>query len=449
MGDATLPLLLVQLILIVAGLRLVPVLPTWAPLPLLPPVSVLLLSAAVAAFVFWMSEPLPETPVLFTDFRRAYYPAGQAVLEGPQALTPLIERGVHGFVNLPIVAYLFAPFGALPVKWAARLYFVMGLGATLIAWALLARAANLDGRERSTLFFLFAVNGPLINSFKEGNTSHILLLPVVAAFLLLRGNRQVLAGVLLGLCALIKLPFLIFAPYLVLRRYWQAAAGMALVVGGGGLLSVALFGWELNQRWFELCVVPFSSNPIAAFNVQSIPGFLARLWTGPDLLYTWMPLPAEPLQRMIGSALSALLLLAAVLACLRRPQERNGASSAEPQAWRALEYGIVVTLAVIASPLSWSHYYCWLLFPIAFFLRRDFPLAPEGLSRVLGWAALVLVSQAVVFLKVSDPVLAGLYAKVMVSSMLLGGLLWFGLLVVARARLTAGAVAAKDLQRAY
>ena len=31
---------------------------------------------------------------------------------------------------------------------------------------------------------------------------------------------------------------------------------------------------------------------------------------------------------------------------------------------------IVITLALVASPLSWSHYYCWLLIPAAFLLDR-------------------------------------------------------------------------------
>ena len=116
MGDATLPLLLVQLFALVAGLAYIRRLPQSASSPLVPPVSVLAISAVMVVYLFWISEPLIEPRVLFTDFRKAYYPAGSAALEGHAALKPLFEfqRGVHGFVNLPIVAYLFAPFGLLP-----------------------------------------------------------------------------------------------------------------------------------------------------------------------------------------------------------------------------------------------------------------------------------------------------------------------------------------------
>jgi hypothetical protein len=443
MGDATLPLLLVQLFALVAGLAYIRRLPQSTSSPLVPSVSVLAICVVMAVFVFWISEPLVEPRVLFTDFRKAYYPAGSAVLQGPAALAPLLEQGVGGFVNLPIVAYLFAPFGLLPVRFAAQAYFVLGVAAILLSWFLLAREAGLKGAERWLLLFLFAANGPMLNSLKEGNTSHMVLLALVAGHFLLRTNRALAAGVILGLSALVKLPFLIFAPYLLLRRPWASAVGFGSVVAAGALLSVAVFGWAANQRWLELCVLPFSSNPVAAFNVQSIPGFLARLSLGPDVLREWSSLPAEPLHRLIGSALAAAMLLGAVLASTVRPSKH-----AEPEEWKSLEYCLVATLAVIMSPLSWSHYYVWLLVPIAFFLRQGSSIAPSGWPRRLAWIAIVIVSQAVVIIPIAAPVLAAFYSKLLVSSLLFGGLIWYGLLVAARASLGTEGAAAKDMKRA-
>ena len=291
--------------------------------------------------------------------------------------------------------------------------------------------------------FLFASNGPMLNSLKEGNTSHMVLLALVASHFLLRTNRPLAAGILLGLSALIKLPILIFAPYLLLRRHWTSAAGFGLAVGAAVLLSVAVFGWEVNQRWLEVCVLPYSSHPIAAFNVQSIPGFLARLTWGPEFLREWSPQQAEPLHRLIASALAAAMLLGAVLASTVRPSKH-----AQPEEWKSLEYCLVATLAVIMSPLSWSHYYVWLLVPIAFFLRQGSSIAPSGWPRRLAWIAIVIVSQAVVIIPVADPVLAAFYSKLVVSSLLFGGLIWYGLLVAARAGLGTEGAAAKDLKRA-
>ena len=97
---------------------------------------------------------------------------------------------------------------------------------SLWAWYLLCREAKLDGSKGWLLLFLFAANGPLINSSKEGNTSQMVLLGLVAALVLLKTQRNVVAGVLLGLCALIKLPLLIFGAYFLARRELGRGAGL-------------------------------------------------------------------------------------------------------------------------------------------------------------------------------------------------------------------------------
>ena len=71
----------------------------------------------------------PQYP--FWDYRTAYYPAGKAVLDDPASLGGADGEGVNGFVNLPIVAYLFAPFSMLSLRYAIGLFTVCGLAVTL------------------------------------------------------------------------------------------------------------------------------------------------------------------------------------------------------------------------------------------------------------------------------------------------------------------------------
>ncbi|WP_072391082.1 glycosyltransferase family 87 protein [Hyphomicrobium sp. CS1GBMeth3] len=383
------------------------------------------ISAAMAAFVFAVSEP----GLLFNDFRKAYYPAGQVILEQPGALAPLIDS--ISFVNLPIVAYLFAPFGILPFKGAAIAFLLLGFAMSLWAWKLLALEARLEHRQQWLLLFLFAANGPLLYSAKEGNTSHMVLLGLVAGLIYLRRQRDIAAGVVLGVCALIKLPLLIFGAYFVLRRNWRAVAGFSGVLALSGLLSILIFGWELNQRWFELCVLQFGSNPIGAFNVQSIPSFLIRLDAGPEVLRDWSAVEIAPLQRFVGTGLVLLMALAAIAVCARLSDAEN---EPRPQELVALEYALVVVLSVVSSPMSWSHYYCWLLVPIALFLSPSSAVAATPLARRVIWAAIFLISPAVVLLSFETPAIETLYVKVLLSHLLAGGLIVYGILIWALAR---------------
>lgn len=390
-----------------------------------------LLCAVAALALFAISEPRH----LFEDFRVAYYLAGQAVLDGPAALGPQIERGVDGFVNLPIVAYLFAPFALLPDKAAAVLFTLIGLAATAGAFLLLTRLAGLRGTGFWLLLLLFAINGPLHNSLKEGNTTHIVLLLLAAGLWLLRGRRDVAAGLLLGFAAVIKLPLMLFGLYFLLRRNWGATAGFAGFCGAAGLLSLAIFGWEMHWHWLQLSVLQFSSHPLGAFNVQSVAGFLVRLTEGPAALMDWetLRIPA-PLQRMTGTVAVGLLYLTALLACVRGSAQGTRTGGAEGSRGQDLEYALVLVLAVVSSPLSWSHYYLLMLLPAAFFLAPGSALAASPARRALGWAAILLTTPAVLVIAFANPGLMEAYARFGVSYLLFGGLLWFGLLAWSRAR---------------
>jgi hypothetical protein len=422
-----------QLAALWASLHIVRILPQEGSSRFVPPAGVITICVALSAYVFLISEPA----LLFSDLRKAYYPAALAVLDGPAALRPVMEHGVGGFVNLPIVAYLFSPLALMDVKWASLFMLALGAVMTYAAWLLLAKAADLKGRERWALLVLFAANGPLLNSIREGNTSHMVLLPLVAGYLLLNAKRSAAAGILFALCALIKLPLLLLGPYLVLRRHWQAVAAFSLVLALSGLLSIAIFGWDLHRHWLEVAVFRFGSNPISAFNVQSVPSFIARLSHGTEFLYDWETHPGAPLERVAGTLLVASMLAGAFWACANR--SFSGSPSSPPvhlDDSKSLEFSIVVTLAAISSPLSWTHYYCWFLIPAAFFLRHGSPITASPRASRMAWIVIFLVTPAIVFLQPSSPLGIALYAKFAVSYLLFAGFLWYLLLVWARARLT-------------
>jgi len=140
--------LLLDAVLVCAGLLAIRRVPEHGS-----PVPAILICLGAAAVVFAISLP----PVLFEDFGDSYYLAGKAVLD-PLVALPLIGPDVDaegfGFVNLPIVAYLFAPLGALPEPVAAGIFTAVGLATTVGAWLLLSRLAGLEGRRRWLLLFL-------------------------------------------------------------------------------------------------------------------------------------------------------------------------------------------------------------------------------------------------------------------------------------------------------
>ncbi len=333
------------------------------------------------AWMWHVSEP----GRMLSDFRKAYLPAGSAVVTDP---SQLYGEEVM-FVNIPIFAYLFTPLTWLPRRAASALMLLSGLASIPLAAALLARLTKATGANRWLIWALCIASGPFINSVREGNTTHFVLLMLIAASFAFQNKRDGVAGMWLALAAGIKLPLLLIGLWLVARRLGKATAAYAGTIALIAGLSVLRFGWDLHQRWYEQCVRPFSLHPLGAFNVQSIDGMLVRFFTGTRHLHDWLPVEdMDPAFFFWKRALTAALV-AAVGVCLvragrpRRPEDR------------VEELGIVLCAALILSPLSWAHYYLLLLLPIAWLVARHPDVKKGWNAAALGVAAL-LVSLPVV-----------------------------------------------------
>jgi alpha-1,2-mannosyltransferase len=367
------------------------------------------------------------------DFQACYYPAGDAVLHHDLAkLADLYRRTVQGFVNMPIIAFLFSPFALLGATSGSVVYTAAGGAAAVAAWYLLVRLADLRQRERWILALLFVANGPLINGLKFGNTSQFILLALAAGLALLRGNRAAAAGVLLGVVAVLKPAMGLFGVFFLLRRDFRGLAGFMAAGAVLTLLSIAVFGWSFNLFWFQTSILQFGHQWFSAFSVQSIPGFILRFRSDPALMTNWQPVVPTHSEQLTAQALIGLLYLIAATACF----SARAAAVSNPRqddTRRDLQYLLVICLSIVASPLSWSHYYCWLLVPTAFFLGAQSP--KDRFSRALGWLAIALVTPLVVWpLQPSNPILMRVYHSVALSHPLFGGLVWFGLIARSLAR---------------
>ena len=387
--------------------------------PALVCLAMLLLGAAIHLALWQISEPA----ILFSDFFKAYYSAGEAVLTDEVAA--LYREGAEvTFVNMPILAYLFAPLARLDDSDAGWIFMTLGLTAGLVSWALLARIGRYGAASAALLAFIFLINGPMVNSLREGNTTHFLLLLLVLALLLWRAGWDYSAGLVLGLCALFKLPLLLLGAYFLLRRHWRIVAGGATMAAGVIGLSRWLFGLATHVAWYQACVEPYMLGVIPAFNVQSIDAFLLRLSTGAALLQDWAPMPLPPVSRIIRTIL-LLTIYGATIALLWRAGRREPL----PQVSSALstrdltEFCLVLTIALVTSPLAWTHYYLLLLLPWSLYQGGLLSLPDDTRSRLLMWGALAPISLPVLMPDSSQGIAAELMARTVASLWLFGGLL--------------------------
>ncbi|MEA2989790.1 MAG: alpha,2-mannosyltransferase [Alphaproteobacteria bacterium] len=384
-------------------------------------VACALAGMTIHLLLWQISEPAD----IFSDFFKAYYPAGEVIWRyGAAQPWSNDETGAVTFVNLPIFAWLFVPLSFLDKDAASWMFLALGIAAALAAWALLSRLARLDMQGRALLLLLFLISGPMVNSLREGNTTHFILLFLVVALLLWRAGCDYSAGLVLGACAAFKLPLLLFGAYFVMRGRWRVVAGGATMVALIGLLSLWYFGININIGWYHFCVEPFAFGVIPAFNVQSIDGFILRLTTGDALLWSWVPTQLPVASKAARTIVLAAMFGATFWLIWRADRKPPGPPvSGALKARDLLGFSLVLTLAFVTSPIAWTHYYLLLLLPFALHLGGCLGLPDDPVTRRLMWTGLALTSLPVVMPQLQPGWPAALIARTLVSLWLFGGLI--------------------------
>lgn len=414
----TLAIWLGQLCLLAGGASLL----QRAPGRAAPPHGVVI-AACVLAAVAGFGLTAPTQP--FEDFLTAYLPAGRAATGGGDAVAALYVSGIQGFVNLPLLAWLFAPFAPLPDSWASWAFLAGGVAATVLAYRQLCALYLPEARDRFALLLVFAFCGPLLYSMREGNLSHWVLALVTAALVALRHRRDGTGGALLALAVLLKPPLLLLGLYAALAGRWRIVAGGAATLTGVGSASLLLMGVDAHVSWYQQTIAPYSHLVVPAYNVQSIAATVYRATHDASVLLDWEARPLEGLAASVSTMLSLLLLVLAAGSAwwfARRGRERG------------FEHGLVLMLlgSCLVSPLSWSHYYCFALPTIAILL--DGRSRQSTAANLLLSLAVLLVVPLVRPLLIWNETLALLHARLFSAHLLAGGLLLMLCLVLRERR---------------
>ena len=376
-----------------------------------------MLEIATGAALVCALLALTSGPVLI-DFDKAYLYAGHAAITDPSTLYEC-NRG-QCFVNIPIVAWLFVPLALLNTSVAGLVFSAAGV---ILLLAAVRRMAH--GTAAGTIVWLALLSGPIYYSVRIGNTTHMLLLALLVAFDRLAADRQAEAGVILAGASLLKPPLALFLPYFVLRRHVRASAAMAAFAACAVAASIAWFGVDLHRFWFREFVLNQGARPIAAYNVQSVNGFLAHLLTRGHLR-DWYPIDAGARFSMVSAGLTVVLVAAVVLSCWRAGPPRSSAA-------QQVELWLILCLTVLIAPISWTHYDLLLLIPGAALVSQWASL--EQRSRAGLVAALVLIAPPVVVLSIQNRIGNALYERLLISHYFAGAVVMLAVLIAQRLRI--------------
>jgi hypothetical protein len=368
-------------------------------------------------------------PFIFRDFLHAYYPAGRLIIEDltqlysfSKTVDGATQPVIYGFVNLPIVAYLFTPFSLFGENTANLLYFILGVAAIIWAAWLLVRQFKLRSHSLAIFIGIVGINAPIFNSLWLGNSTHLVILPLIASLFYFNNKKYVWSGIFLAIAGLIKLPLFFLLCYFLLKKRWSAVWGFGATLLLVVAASILVCGFSLNVTWFQQCILSFADKTFAGDTLQSVDSFLIRLLTHAPI-DSFEPIAVDWRFKLVRYA-GLLVLVGGTFWVVF--QSRN----IESTTVNSLEFCTFLTLALVISPISWTHYYLLLLLPIALYLNGGLAL-PKPWNWLMGASIALVIAPNVRNSPVNHPVVEALTRHFLVSHYFWGGILMLGLLWLA------------------
>jgi Glycosyltransferase family 87 len=321
-----------------------------------------------------------------------YHRAARQVIAGHYELYPAEAyagnpRPSQGFRYAPAIAFLFVPFGWLPLELAALAFFALKLAAMWYVGATVARHAGLsEGRRQVLLIAFLIVGGYIAEELRFGNAHFLCVTLMVFAYDRAEAGSVLLPASALAVAIATKLTPLALLAYFAFRRRGalclMTVALLALLI----LAPAVVIGSAANARELR-AYATYAAEKIGEDDNYALRGVLVRYLTlgHEDVSHIEASVADLPLAVVNGIWLVGLLGLG--LAALAAAWRDN-----HDPVVRLLEFSIVLTGIVLASPHTQRRYFVTLYVPavalVALLVRRPAPPDKRSiLIALLGIAA--------------------------------------------------------------
>jgi Glycosyltransferase family 87 len=381
----------------------------------------------------------------WSEWDLIYVPAGRHLWSGADIFT-------GGYTYPPFMALLTIPFGFLPTWLSRTLYFLMSALATVVLVRAAWRAAGGASFHQESwprgewyAFVLGLVCGApyILNSFSAQQTDVMIAAVLMCGCLRLLDRRDASAGAFIGAATACKVTPLLWVPYLLWKRRMTAALAAVVVAVAVNLapnvVSAPADGGLWLRQWVEKFLLKRyeETSALGAVDVRlkqelnrSIGGATYRL---ANTSLEFAPGGPRMVDRARVSTRTTIIVAGGIIAVLglvslvaiplaRKPVAAPG-DQPDPLTY---EFGIVLTLMLLMSPLSSSPHFATLVLP-------GFCLARLALTTGDRWIWAPLLGAAL---------LTALSNKDLVGSTVYTALLWGGSTTLATILLWLGCVLA-------
>jgi alpha-1,2-mannosyltransferase len=215
----------------------------------------------IAGWGIWLlilGHELGQDWMVFYTAVRAYFDGDLSLVLDGERLTQTINQQYKDWLSTPLIFHpwlypphfllLLLPFGLLSFGASYLLFMLLTFSLLVVA------ICQFTGRPGFvTAAMLLFPQAPF--AFLAGQNNFLTSAIFVGGFGLL-GKYPFVGGALLGTGSYKPQLFLLVPIALVVSRQWKALAGAALMALALTLASVAVFGSDIWQQWFQVMVSP-------------------------------------------------------------------------------------------------------------------------------------------------------------------------------------------------
>ncbi len=368
-----------------------------------------------AVIMFWRVKRPP-----LTEFEWVFVNSARNLVEG-RGLYLLKVPPFRAYTYPPWMAVMALPFAYIPRASERVVWFLIQIACLTVLWrgswrlsgggALEGRGVRVPRSEHLIACLGLACALHYVESdLRQPQTDLVIAALLTGGCLALSRSRTLVGAILFGLAAAMKCTPLLFAPYLALRGHWRAAVLVVAVAVGMNLVPDLVHPPAEGGSWLIAWIHQFL-QPMAQpgylpgrwysriLDNQSIAGAFTR-WASTRLAWqngeivavNRSSTPDAHLLRIMTYSCELTLLALAAYTMRRRwraaPSNANVSRAPEDM---AAEWGAVMALMLLLSPMTSRTHFVVLLLPALCVARRAF----EHGDRVARWLIYLTLATAV------------------------------------------------------
>ena len=280
----------------------------------------------------------------------------------------------------PLMGLALSQLARLPILAAALVWFYLKVGMTFLAVIWSFRLIEEPGKPfppwAKGLTILLSLR-PILGDLSHGNVNLMVLFLVVACLYAYHQERDLTAGIVLGLAIVCRLTPALLVPYFIWKREWKTLLGCVFGLALFVLALPALFlGWEQNWKdltsWAHHWILPYVVQGLVMSDHanQSLSGLVVRLgthspsstiWAGNTvaalIYHNLWSLDLNTVRWIVKGCLGVFAVLC-VWTCRTPTTPRTN--------WRlAAEFSTIALGMLLFSERTWKHHCVLLLLPFA------------------------------------------------------------------------------------